>query len=126
MSGKKVLIIDDEIDLCILLKNFLTRQHFEVVVSHKLSEGLQEALNFSPDIIFLDINMPMIDGFQFLEEFDKLADDVKKFYRIFILTSSQNANDISRAKANTYVSEVLIKPLTKETLVDLLKTVAPL
>jgi DNA-binding response OmpR family regulator len=62
MSGKKVLIIDDEIDLCLLLKNFLTKQHFEVVVSHKLSDGLQQALIFAPDIIFLDNNLPDSQG----------------------------------------------------------------
>ena len=62
MSGKKVLIIDDEVDLCLLLKNFLTRQHFEVVISHKLSDGLREALDFSPDIIFLDNNLPDSQG----------------------------------------------------------------
>jgi DNA-binding response OmpR family regulator len=62
MSGKKVLIIDDEIDLCILLKNFLTKRHFEVMVSHKLSDGLEEALIFAPDIIFLDNNLPDSQG----------------------------------------------------------------
>ena len=62
MSGKKVLIIDDEIDLCLLLKNFLTKQHDEVVVSHKLADGLAEALSFSPDIIFLDNNLPDSQG----------------------------------------------------------------
>lgn len=62
MNGKKVLIIDDEIDLCILLKNFLTKQHYEVVVSHKLSDGIREALDFIPDIIFLDNNLPDSQG----------------------------------------------------------------
>lgn len=62
MSLKKVLIIDDEIDLCILLKNFFTKQNYEVVVSHKLSDGLKEALDFSPDIIFLDNNLPDSQG----------------------------------------------------------------
>src|SRR5687767_745848 len=62
MSGKKVLIIDDEIDLCILLKNYLTKQDFEVVVSHKLADGLKEALDFSPDIIILDNNLPDSQG----------------------------------------------------------------
>jgi DNA-binding response OmpR family regulator len=62
MSLKKVLIIDDEIDLCILLKNFLVRQNCEVVLSHKLSDGLREALDFFPDIIFLDNNLPDSQG----------------------------------------------------------------
>ncbi|MFT4152841.1 response regulator [Parafilimonas sp.] len=62
MNGKKVLIIDDEVDLCILLKNFLTRQHYDVVISHRLSDGLREALDFYPDIIFLDNNLPDSQG----------------------------------------------------------------
>lgn len=62
MNHKKVLIIDDEIDLCILLKSFFIKQHYEVVVSHKLSDGLREALDFIPDIIFLDNNLPDSQG----------------------------------------------------------------
>lgn len=62
MSLKKVLIIDDEIDLCILLKNFFTKQQYEVVMAHKLADGLKEALDFFPDIIFLDNNLPDSQG----------------------------------------------------------------
>lgn len=69
MNAKKVLIIDDETDLCILLKNFLIKQHYEVVVSHKLSDGLREALDFSPDIIFLDNNLPDSQGWTKAEWF---------------------------------------------------------
>ena len=59
---KKVLIIDDEIDLSLLLKNFLTRHHFQVETSHKLVDGIKQALNFYPDIIFLDNNLPDSQG----------------------------------------------------------------
>lgn len=59
---KKVLIIDDEIDLCLLLKNYLTRLHYEVEVSYQLADGLKRALNFFPDIIFLDNNLPDSQG----------------------------------------------------------------
>jgi DNA-binding response OmpR family regulator len=59
---KKILIIDDEIDLCILLKNYLTRRHFAVETSHRLGDGLKQALSFSPDIIFLDNNLPDSQG----------------------------------------------------------------
>ncbi len=69
MSSKKVLIIDDEVDLCTLLKNFFTKQHYEVVVSHKLSDGLREALDFLPDIIFLDNNLPDSQGWTKAEWF---------------------------------------------------------
>jgi two-component system response regulator HydG len=69
MSLKKVLIIDDETDLCILLKNFFTKRHYEVVVTHKLSDGLKEALDFSPDLIFLDNNLPDSQGWTKAEWF---------------------------------------------------------
>ncbi len=62
MSSRKVLIIDDEMDLCLLLKNFFTKQNFEVVMSHKLSDGIREALDFFPDIVFLDNNLPDSQG----------------------------------------------------------------
>ena|SRR6516164_234601 len=62
MSSRKVLIIDDEMDLCILLKNFFTKQNYEVVMSHKLSDGIREALDFFPDIVFLDNNLPDSQG----------------------------------------------------------------
>jgi DNA-binding response OmpR family regulator len=62
MSSKKVLIIDDEMDLCLLLKNFFTKQNFEVVMSHKLADGIREALDFFPDIVFLDNNLPDSQG----------------------------------------------------------------
>jgi DNA-binding response OmpR family regulator len=69
MSLKRVLIIDDETDLCILLKNFFIKQHYEVVVSHKLADGLKEALDFCPDIIFLDNNLPDSQGWTKAEWF---------------------------------------------------------
>ena len=66
---KKVLIIDDEIDLCVLLKNFLTRRHFEVETSHKLIDGIKQAQEFCPDIIFLDNNLPDSQGWSKAEWF---------------------------------------------------------
>ncbi len=59
---KKILIIDDEIDLCILLKNYLIRKHYAVETSHRLSDGLKQAVSFYPDIIFLDNNLPDSQG----------------------------------------------------------------
>jgi len=57
-----------------LLKNFLTKQHFEVVVSHKLSDGLEQAVNFSPDIIFLDNNLPA----DFVDQQNKIVANMTK------------------------------------------------
>jgi DNA-binding response OmpR family regulator len=59
---KKILIIDDEVDLCLLLKNFFTQRNFQVSISHKLSEGLDNAKRIDPDFIFLDNNLPDAQG----------------------------------------------------------------
>ena len=60
-TRKKVLIIDDEVDLCLLLKTYLNRRNYDVYYSHTLSEGMSEFQRILPDIVFLDNNLP--DGF---------------------------------------------------------------
>jgi DNA-binding response OmpR family regulator len=55
---KKVLIIDDEVDLCLLLKTYLNRKNYEVYYSHTLKEGMNQFKEVIPDILFLDNNLP--------------------------------------------------------------------
>ena len=56
--GKKILIIDDEKDLCLLLKDYLTRNNYSVLIAHTLREGLQQLKTFLPDFLLLDNNLP--------------------------------------------------------------------
>ena len=53
----KVLIVDDEIDLCLLLKSYFTRKGYEVAIAYTLASGLDQLKNFSPEILFLDNNL---------------------------------------------------------------------
>lgn len=69
-----------------------------------------------PDVIFLDIDMPLMDGFQFLDEFERLPDRIKQHCKIVMLTSSINSKDIKRSKRYEYVKEYVNKPLTKDNL----------
>lgn len=85
----------------------------------KLSGAILDAKKLIPNIILLDIDMPLMDGFQFLEEFDKLSDVVKEDLKIVMLTSSMNPNDLSRAKKSKFVSKYLNKPLTIDSLLQL-------
>jgi len=55
---RKVLIIDDEIDLCLLLKGYFLRKNYEVYLSHTLGEGISFLRSIRPDIVFLDNNLP--------------------------------------------------------------------
>jgi len=61
MKNKKVLIIDDEVDFGLLLKNFFVKRDYEVYVSYSLNEGMEIMDSIKPDLIFLDNNLP--DGF---------------------------------------------------------------
>lgn len=55
---KKILIIDDEIDLCVLLKSYFVKKDYEVIFAHSLTEGFQLLQHYRPNILFLDNNLP--------------------------------------------------------------------
>jgi CheY-like chemotaxis protein len=74
-----------------------------------------------PDLILLDINMPIMDGFQFAAEFDKLGPEVTDHCKIMILTSSMNPEDMQNSKKSPSVIRFVSKPLSKETLLTLNK-----
>ena len=76
------------------------------------AEGIPDEL--FPSVIFLDINMPLMDGFQFLEEFDKIAAKQKVKLKVVMLTTSINPADMEVSKKNKYVVGFLNKPLTQE------------
>ncbi len=57
-SIERVLIIDDETDFCLLMKNYFIRKNYEVHIFHTLEEGMKNLEMIRPDIIFLDNNLP--------------------------------------------------------------------
>ncbi len=69
-----------------------------------------------PDFIFLDINMPIVDGFVFLYEFEKFSELVKKKCKVIILSSSDNKRDIDKIVNNENVIKFITKPLTETSL----------
>jgi CheY-like chemotaxis protein len=71
-----------------------------------------------PDLIFLDINMPIVDGFVFLFEFEMFPDELKKKCKVVILSSSDNKRDIEKIVDNEYVIKFITKPLTDNALND--------
>ena len=74
--SKKVLIIDDEVDLCVLMKKYLQDKDYEVHIAHTLSEGMDRLQDDTPDYLFIDYNLP--DGLGW----DKLPDMYKKYPKV--------------------------------------------
>lgn len=78
-----------------------------------------------PDLIFLDINMPGMDGWEFLEDFKRLKAAIRRKVTIIILSSSKYKLDVERSKQFIEVEEYISKPLTTEILSTILNKYAP-
>jgi len=124
-SMKKIntiaIIDDDDIYKYTAKKTILETEFVNNIIT--FSDG-QEAIEFFlekqgapdelPDIIFLDINMPILDGWQFLEEYAPLKNKIQKEIQIYVTSSSTNPDDLIQAKNITAVSDYIIKPLSIE------------
>lgn len=124
---KKVLVIDDTDVDRLLADKIIKRYDFadEVVLMESASEMLnylnkfQVPVNGSEELIFLDINMPEMDGWEFLEQFDLLDNKVKDCFKILIVSSSIDSRDKKRAFRNKHVIDYIHKPLSKEIILKL-------
>jgi len=67
-----------------------------------------------PDVLFLDVNMPIMDGWMFIEEYARIKTDITKKTVVFMLSSSANRIDIERADKISEISNYIIKPINLE------------
>lgn len=132
-----MLIDDDEIhsNLCyeLILKSGITQS---VSIFNDAEEGLQfirenvSKPEVLPDLIFLDINMPFMDGWEFLDAYEAVKPEIEKEIVLILLTSSVYKNDIEKAKQYKSVVEYIKTPIsinklleTKEEYFNKLRTV---
>ena len=125
---KHILLIDDNNIDCFIAQRIITNSQITNKVS--MQNSAVEALQFMeellknegvfPDLIFLDVAMPVMDGFAFLEEIRNFKKVVEGECVVVMLTSSANDKDIDKAKTYSYVKDYFVKPLTLEMLGRLL------
>ena len=75
-----------------------------------------------PDLVFLDINMPIMDGFQFIEEYTKIRSEINKKITIYMVTSSIDPIDLERSKKYSEISAYITKPINVETIQQIINS----
>lgn len=125
---RKILIIDDnEIDSFILERvlsdtQFDCQIHIEDWAEDGLTYLQQRTLAELPEVIFLDINMPAMNGFEFMEQFHKLSDSIKNYCKVVLVTTSNHVNDRERAIKDPLIYGYLLKPVSVEKVSEILKS----
>lgn len=131
---KKVLCIDDDQITLVLCDMVIKKSEFasQVITAKNGKEGLAWFSSFfskcnneenkeAPQLIFLDLNMPVMNGWDFLEDYLMKYADRLPATKVVIISSTVNPEDFSRANRYDIVIDFINKPLTTEGLEDLMK-----
>jgi len=129
MTQSKFIVVDDD-----PISNTICKLTLEMVLGKVDLESFtnpKEALDYITEkyampvpwktILLLDINMPIMSGWEFLERFDALSENVKAAIDIYILSSSVDPRDKDRSYSNKNVRNYLLKPLTADVIKKVLK-----
>lgn len=116
----KILIVDDEPNIVQTLQDRLEMNEYDVVTACNGQEGLEQAINEVPDVILLDVIMPIMDGHEMLEALRKQpgCDDIS----VIMLTARSQTQDIARANA-CGIEDYIVKPFDLSELLEKIESV---
>ena len=115
-----IMLVDDN-----SMDNFINKRLIEscgfaseIIVCQSAEEALKHLSSGKnlPQVVFLDINMPVMNGFDFLNSMAEMPEMVQHHCRVIMLSTSESFKDLNRANKNRFVRKFLNKPLTLEVL----------
>jgi len=109
----------EEVDFCDTVLVFQNGQD-AIDGLHKITESGEKL----PCVIFLDLNMPVMNGWEFLEDFMKIPNRNREKVVIYIISSSVDPRDLERIKNYEVVNNYILKPISKEDLESALKNIS--
>ena len=122
----KICFIDDDPIYKMFMKRVIEMNNLVPKINVTSFDDGDQAYNFInknkqnpeelPDVILLDINMPVMDGFQFIEEYSKIKPKINKQIAVFMVTSSIDPSDMERSKKFSEISDYITKPVPLEKL----------
>jgi response regulator RpfG family c-di-GMP phosphodiesterase len=121
-----VMIIDDsEMDTFLNKMILETMNYSERIITYTNPKQAlnyfrslnQDSKNDIPDVIFLDINMPIMSGFDFLEEFKKFPNELTCNVKFYVISSSEDPEDLEKIRGYNNIIKYLYKPLNKEDII---------
>ena len=126
---KTLMLVDDDEIIVYLTKRIIAQTNLVELINvfgngKDAIDYLKENLNnpdLFPEIIFLDLFMPIMDGWEFLEEYIQIKPKTSSPTTIYVITSSVSEEDIIKAKSYSVVTDYIIKPTTKENFIAILE-----
>ncbi|WP_044402170.1 response regulator [Lacinutrix sp. Hel_I_90] len=127
MKKSNILLVDDDKVYLFIMNKIISALSSELEVS-SFTDG-EQAVKFLercteediklPEVIFLDINMPFLDGWGFLAEFKKLKSKIHKKINIYMVSSSSREEDVQRAAQFKELTGYVVKPIEEDKLVEI-------
>jgi len=129
IAQNNIMLVDDDEIFTFIIKKIIEESqlsnHIDIFIN-----GL-EAINFLeanataaeklPEVIFLDLSMPVLDGWGFLEEYIELKPKLAKKITLYIISTSVSPLDFEKAKKYSDVTDFIVKPMAKERFVEIIK-----
>lgn len=132
ISHNNIMLVDDDEIFTYIIKKII--EESELAEQINIFANGREAIDFLtkvahdesllPQVIFLDLNMPYLDGWGFLEEYIRLKPKLCKKVNLYVITSSVSPFDHQKSKNYSDITDFIVKPLAKEKFLEIVKKIS--